>query len=83
MPAVIINFQDAAARRGRFRGVGTVPEADLSTFDTLACLYCGEDTPPAAVTADWSVIYRCRCKKVFRILDDGSAARGLRGRAFP
>lgn len=78
--ATVINFADAAAARGKFCGIGTTH--DVSSCDTLDCPYCGRPTKAAQVTADWTTVYRCSCKKVFRISEDGSLYRGLRGRAF-
>jgi hypothetical protein len=77
--ADVISFR-ADAARGRFGGTEV---ADLSAFDTLECPYCDRSTPPAQVLANWTVIYRCSCRKVFRVTEGGSVWRGLRGPAFP
>ena len=77
----IINFKAAAAARGLVRGVGTEP-APLGTFNTLDCPACGEPTPAAAVTPDWTVTYRCGCRNVFSIVEDGTLCHGIAGRPY-
>ena len=80
--ADIIDFRQAAASMGRLGMIQAPALPPLESFDTLACMYCETDTPPSEVREDLSVVYRCRCRKVFHVVEDGTVCRGARGRPF-
>lgn len=82
MTAEIIDLKAAAASRRHSEG-GSAPRVPKpSDYDTLACMYCGVDVAPSQVNADFTVIYRCSCRKVFRVVESGEVHRGLAGPAF-
>lgn len=77
--AEIISFGDAAIALAAARAREA---AMLARCDTLPCLYCDGPVVPSAFMPDNTAVYRCTCRKIFRVVEDGTVCRGLRGRPF-
>lgn len=71
-------YDFAAERAHREQDV----DAQLATYDELACPHCGLATKPFAVSAQHVVSYRCTRGHGWRINADGEMLRGLKSERF-
>jgi hypothetical protein len=76
----VIDFGQAAASMGRFRC--TEPVQSSADFDVLDCMYCSAPVAASQILPGPVAVYRCACKKTFRVVEDGTVMRGMSGGAF-